>query len=144
MKSFSPTRGARRAEVHTCKRPFTKQHALRFKPDLTVKPQKSVRKNGPRQVLIPEHAESLLRIIRFEVVCPTADVISVAGTFNNWSLTATPLRKSNPGEWSVDVHLEPGRYEYLYVVDGEWRVDPHASEVCLNPFGGLNSVLNVE
>ena len=36
-----------------------------------------------------------------------------------------------------------GRYEYLFVVDGQWLPDPNARESVQNPYGGTNSVLTV-
>jgi len=39
--------------------------------------------------------------------------------------------------------VNPGRYEYLFVVDGQWLPDPNAKESVANPFGGRNSVLRV-
>jgi hypothetical protein len=42
----------------------------------------------------------------------------VAGTFNDWNTTATPLKKSGDGEWKAELQLLPGRYEYKLLVDG--------------------------
>ncbi|MBI3875935.1 MAG: glycoside hydrolase family 13, partial [Verrucomicrobia bacterium] len=39
--------------------------------------------------------------------------------------------------------LAPGRYEYLFVVDGRWLSDPGADEAVPNRFGGWNSVREV-
>jgi hypothetical protein len=40
--------------------------------------------------------------------------------------------------------VKPGRYHYMYVVDGrEWVADPLATETSLDGFGGQNSVLDV-
>jgi len=38
----------------------------------------------------------------------------------------------------------PGRYEYKFLVDGEWHRDPVNQEVCDNDFGTLNSVIFVK
>jgi RNA polymerase-binding transcription factor DksA len=39
--------------------------------------------------------------------------------------------------------LPPGRYEYQFVVDGRWIHDRAARELADNPFGGINSVIEV-
>jgi hypothetical protein len=39
--------------------------------------------------------------------------------------------------------VEAGRYEYMFVVDGQWLPDPNAKESVQNPFGGKNSLLVV-
>ncbi len=69
--------------------------------------------------------------------------VSLAGTFNEWRPTATPMLTLGGGRWVKELLLPPGRYEYLFVVDGEWRSDPAAVEQTPNVHGGLNSVLNV-
>ncbi len=81
--------------------------------------------------------------VTFRAVRPGARVVAVAGTFNNWSPSSTPLIAGGDGQWSVDLALAPGVYEYRLVVDGEWVADPLASESMPNPFGGCNSVIRV-
>jgi hypothetical protein len=39
--------------------------------------------------------------------------------------------------------LPPGRYEYLFLVDGRCVADPHATENVPNVYGCMNSVLSV-
>jgi hypothetical protein len=39
--------------------------------------------------------------------------------------------------------LPPGRYRYRYVIDGQWKSDPNNEYVESNPFGELNSVVEV-
>ena len=51
--------------------------------------------------------------------------VYLAGSFNNWSTSATKMTKNSDGVWSATVDLEPGVYEYKYVVDGEWILDPN-------------------
>jgi hypothetical protein len=43
----------------------------------------------------------------------------------------------------ADLTLAPGRYEYRFIVDGEWMADPLAKDFVPNPFGGQNSLLEV-
>ena len=75
---------------------------------------------------------------------PEARVVQVAGTFNGWRPVAGPLARSNPEEWNIRMMLRSGRYEYRFVVDGAWADDPQAGETVANPYGGLNSVLEVK
>ena len=69
--------------------------------------------------------------------------VVVAGTFNAWDLKRTPLRKDASG-WKTTLWLPPGRYEYKFVVDGEWMNDPNASDSAPNEYGGTNSVITVK
>jgi 1,4-alpha-glucan branching enzyme len=78
-----------------------------------------------------------------ELVEPAARQVFVAGSFNGWQPDSTPLAALGNGRWKGDLKLEPGRNEYLFVVDGQWRPDPNAPETVQNPFGGRNSVVMV-
>ncbi|MGD9688782.1 MAG: AAA family ATPase [Phycisphaerales bacterium] len=70
--------------------------------------------------------------------------IAVAGTFNNWSPDQHPLRLNEQlGVYETCIPLPPGKFSYRLVIDGQWRADPHNAETEANPFGGINSILNV-
>jgi len=79
--------------------------------------------------------------VSLELVKPGAKQVFVAGSFNEWKPEKTPLAPSGNGRWVGDLTVRPGRYEYLFVVDGQWIPDPNAKESVANPFGGKNSVL---
>ncbi|MEK8022620.1 MAG: alpha amylase N-terminal ig-like domain-containing protein [Candidatus Hydrogenedentota bacterium] len=73
-----------------------------------------------------------------------ASSVAVAGSFNNWSATATPM--SDPdgdGAWTADVILPPGNSSYKFVVNGsEWLVDPAATRREPDGFGGDNAIVS--
>ena len=81
---------------------------------------------------------------RIEYLNSGAREVFVAGSFNQWNPLATALNPCCEGKWDIELALDPGRYEYRLVVDGQWTEDPKSSEYAANPFGGLNSVLHVE
>ena len=68
---------------------------------------------------------------------PQADAVQLVGTFNDWDPGARALKRNKSGVWSTWMMLEPGRYEYRYLVDGVWKNDPDA-EQCPNSYGGHN------
>ncbi len=73
-----------------------------------------------------------------------ASRIAIAGDFNNWSADATPMeRNQRLGVWQTCVPLDPGKYRYRLIIDGNWQTDPHNSKVESNPFGELNSIVEV-
>jgi hypothetical protein len=94
--------------------------------------------SAPAKPNLPQPAR-----IRIELVEPAAKQVFVAGSFNGWKPETTPLVAADNGRWKGDLKLGPGRYEYLFVVDGQWRTDPNARESVANPFGGRNSVIQV-
>jgi 1,4-alpha-glucan branching enzyme len=66
----------------------------------------------------------------FRVWAPFATSVSVAGEFNSWSATATPLGSEGNGYWSADVPGALAGHQYRYVMDGtHWRIDPRAVAV---------------
>ena len=87
--------------------------------------------------------EPVQATIGFSLCNPEATAVFLAGSFNEWNPTATPLAKIRPATWEVELALPPGRHEYLFVVDGRWLMDPGAWDCCLNPHGGLNAVVQV-
>ena len=70
--------------------------------------------------------------------------VHVAGTFNDWNPSATPMTRHRDGKWSTVLLLLPGHYEYRFVVDGHWLNDPLAEMFVANPYSGLNCVLEVK
>lgn len=97
---------------------------------------------GAPSVILPMLA-SHKKLVRFCMEAPGASQVCVAATFNEWSPTATPLKKSKRGEWEVEIKLASGIYEYRFVVDGQWLDDPLAKGSVPNPYGGHNSVVSV-
>ena len=60
---------------------------------------------------------------------PLATNVYVAGLFNEWDATATPLaRRADDGWWYVELDLFPASYSYKFVVDGNWIEDPLADK----------------
>jgi 1,4-alpha-glucan branching enzyme len=72
-----------------------------------------------------------------------AKQVSLSGDFNGWSPDATPMRRGPSGHWETTLALAPGRYEYKFVVDGNWKHDPLARVNVWNQNGTLNSVIEV-
>lgn len=83
-------------------------------------------------------------LVRLVIVQPGARLVQVAGDFNGWDPARTPLDEVSAGAWAVTIPLQPGRYEYMYVVDGQqWIADPFAVEHKDDGFGSRNAVLDV-
>ena len=89
------------------------------------------------------HRSGHSRCVYLEFVHPQARSVSIAGSFNDWRPTATPMIAMGRGWWVKGLVLPPGRYPYRLVVDGQSVPDPNAAEVVANPDGGINSVLVV-
>lgn len=88
-------------------------------------------------------APDTVHVVRFVFTDAVAQQVSVAGDFNGWSRTATPLEPAGPGRWVVEIPLAAGRHEYAFIVDGErWVADPFALTQ-RDEFGQESSVVRV-
>lgn len=54
----------------------------------------------------------------------SAQSVCLAGSFNDWNESATPMAPDESGSWSARLELAPGHYEFKFIVDGEWRCSP--------------------
>lgn len=79
----------------------------------------------------------------FKLDAPPDAEVYVAGTFNNWNSTAIHMADNHKGTYTATVLLPPGRYEYKFIVNGEWRNGPDNHEQTPNTLGTTNSVLLV-
>lgn len=84
------------------------------------------------------------RMVNFEFRELPGKEIFVAGSFNEWALTKKLEDKNGDGIYRCRMMLVPGVYQYKFVIDGEWRIDPGNPNFQPNGFGSLDSVLVVE
>ena len=80
----------------------------------------------------------------FEFSAEPGSQVFVAGTFNNWDPTQSPLKSnSNNSHFKATLRLPPGTHEYKFVVNGVWTADPKCADWVPNAYGSLNSVVEV-
>ena len=72
----------------------------------------------------------------------TAKKVQLVGNFSKWQ--PLDMKKQKDGKYVIVMDLRPGTYEYKFIVDGQWRVDPDNGAWALNPYGTLNSVVIVQ
>lgn len=68
--------------------------------------------------------------------------IFLSGEFNSWS-TNMHLFGREKGEWVCRIDLKPGKYQYKFIVDGEWMIDPANPNSITTTEGYVNSVLEI-
>jgi len=93
---------------------------------------------SPEQAPMPTAPQTVK--VTFGLLEPGAKQVSLCGEFNGWSVDATPMKRDDAGHWETTVALTPGRHEYKFVVDGNWKHDPLARVNVWNQTGTLNSV----
>jgi 1,4-alpha-glucan branching enzyme len=108
-----------------------------------TKRQKQVKNSTAQAAIHP--ATEVRNGVKFEFRAePGADVY-VVGSFNDWDPTQTRLRdESGDGCYFATLALAPGRYEYKFVVNGQWCIDPQFQDPIVNRFNTLNGVLTVK
>jgi hypothetical protein len=72
--------------------------------------------------------------------------IYLAGNFNNWNPSNEDYVLKDPdgdGMYSIIVPLQPGTYQYKFVIDGTWTKDPNSPMAHPDGFGGQNGKFEV-
>jgi hypothetical protein len=72
---------------------------------------------------------------------PKAKVVYLVGEFNNWNPYADRMIRRK-GAFQKTLNLDPGEYQYKFLVDEEWHSDPSTEQVP-NEFGTTNSIVRV-
>ncbi|MDD5561245.1 MAG: AAA family ATPase [Candidatus Omnitrophica bacterium] len=85
-----------------------------------------------------------LNEITLKVNAPQAKEVYVAGEFNNWKLDENSRMEQNNGSWSKNINLKKGKYRYRFVIDGNWSEDPDNPLKQVNPYGTMDSLLEVK
>ncbi len=115
---------------------------------LTMMPERVVEvpvATAPTQTTAVGMKQEPTVFVRLVLLQPEARSVSVAGDFNGWNPARTPLERSDGGMWTATIPLSPGRYQYMFVIDGtQWIADPLATEEATDGFGSHNAVLDVE
>jgi 1,4-alpha-glucan branching enzyme len=124
MKSRTHDRGVLRRWFDTARRTMLSTAALALVAMATAQTPSARPGMGP---IIYEGG------VAFRVWAPNADSVHVAGQFNNWSTTATPLASEAGGTWSRDVTGATVNQQYKYVIrrggNVLWKRDPRSTRV---------------
>ena len=73
-----------------------------------------------------------------------AKTINIAGDFNSWSSTDTPMKKGKDGSFSAKIELVAGKeYQFRYLLDNsKWENDWNADKYIPAPYSNAdNSVV---
>lgn len=87
--------------------------------------------------------ENCTKTREFKLYAPQANNVKIAGNFNNWDANSICAKKDSRGNWLAKVNLKPGKYEYKFIVDGNWMNDPKCGRNSPNPFGSQNSIVEI-
>lgn len=86
---------------------------------------------------------AIKKSVELKIHAPEAKKVIVAGDFNKWEVSSLKAKKENNGTWTAKLSLAPGRYEYKFLIDGNWHNDPACQGCVPNAFGSKNCVVIV-
>lgn len=72
-----------------------------------------------------------------------AKKVILSGSFNKWDEHFYKMTKTKNG-WKLNLQLAPNYYEYKFIVDGNWIIDPKNPNKSLNEFDEYNSFINLK
>lgn len=79
-------------------------------------------------------------------IANAAQEANVVGEFNNWDVTATPMKRLKDGTFTITIDLERDReYQFRYLLDRkQWENASNADRYVTTPFGdSFNSIVIV-
>lgn len=98
-----------------------------------------------RRVIREGKASNPSKRVTFEVSANPNSEVYLAGTFNNWDPRRHQMKDTRgKGKYTITLMLPKGEYEYKFVINGNWVVDPECQDWARNSFGTLNSIKKVE
>jgi hypothetical protein len=77
----------------------------------------------------------------FTLSAPGAEEAFVVGDFTLW--IPVEMGRGEDGNWTLRLVIEPGRYEFGFIVDGDWYVPLDAEDVTIDEWGQPNATLVV-
>ena len=70
--------------------------------------------------------------VNFFCDAPEASHVCLVGDFNGWDMSATPMLRTPDGRWMAGLELHHGHHRYLFIVDGQPKLDPKATGIVRN------------
>ncbi|KAK4534448.1 hypothetical protein CDCA_CDCA02G0473 [Cyanidium caldarium] len=115
--------------------------ASRLDVGLPPTPQLDEAEQGVKDMMLHAHPQQNLVPTMFQWNDDRAASVQVIGTFGAWKL-GYPLHRSGKLFYAL-LDLEPGEYQYKYLVDGRWMTAPDQPTVA-DTQGIVNNVIRVE
>jgi len=88
-------------------------------------------------------AKQMEKPVNFVCVAPDAGTVHVVGDFNQWSEGVHPMTRRPDGVWFAAIPMHHGHHRYVFVVDGEKRLDPKAQGIARNERNERVSLISV-
>lgn len=113
-----------------------------FAREVIMQESKFEMRRQSKEVLAKELPKVFEVVFKFK--SQTAKSVYIAGDFNNWALDDSSRLVQRDGIWMKRIPLDHGTYRYKFVVDGTWIADPNNPKTIKNPFGEIDSLVQIE
>jgi len=80
----------------------------------------------------------------FTLEAPGAAEVALVGDFNSWGEPIGMNDDDEDGIWVAIASLDPGVYQYKFIVDGRWQSDPSNPVSVDDSHSGKNSIVVVK
>jgi hypothetical protein len=71
-----------------------------------------------------------------------ASIVVLSGSFNAWNQSQLVFGREGD-DWVCRIDLDPGVYQYKFILDGDWLLDPSNPDAAEDEAGNVNNVLEV-
>ena len=88
--------------------------------------------------------KSSRREVELKLYAPKAKSVALGGDFNGWNPKRSVAQMEKDGTWKIALELAPGKYQYKFLVDGQWQNDPKCNACVPNSFGTLNCLIDIK
>ena len=130
-------------EIITAEKESTNTIPTEFKDIIKKFTERKMEKTEKRlNEILKEELPKLNEVI-FSISAPGAKEVFLVGEFNNWKADESGRMSNSDGTWTKSLTLNPGRYRYRFVIDGSWTEDAKNPLKEVNPFGTLDSFVEV-
>jgi chromosome partitioning protein len=93
--------------------------------------------------ILKERLPKLSEVL-FKLNAPEAKEVYITGDFNNWKVDENTRMSAKNGNWMKKLNLSFGSYRYRFVIDGKWTEDPVNPAKEVNPYGEMDSLIDVK
>ncbi len=88
-------------------------------------------------------AKKMAKPVNFACFAPKAHLVTLAGDFNHWDKASHPMNRQPDGAWTLQVQMNHGHHQYLFIVDGHATLDPKAQGIARDRHGNKVSMISV-
>ena len=77
-------------------------------------------------------AKNVVKAVNFYCDVRDANAVFLVGDFNDWHPEAHPMRRQPDGAWQLQLELNHGHHHYMFLIDGQMKLDGKAQGVARN------------